>query len=148
MRTLLGAATVLNGLLAGATADRFLIGIPAFRKLGPITWGEYSRHADLSPTGAAFYPTLAIGGTILTIADAVRSRQPAVTVAAAAALAGLLFTFKAAPNMLAVRHLGNDTVALRERMDDFVFWSSFRGALQAGAFLACVCALSASKSGS
>jgi hypothetical protein len=142
MRTLLGAATVLNGLLAGATADRFLIGIPALRKLGPLTWGQYSRHADLSPAGAAFYPTLAIGGTILTIADAVRSRQPMATVAAASALAGLLFTFKAAPNMLVVRHLGNDAKALQKRMDKFVYWSTFRGTLQVAAFFACVCALS------
>ena len=142
MRTLLGAATILNGILAGATADRFLIGIPAFRKLGPVSWGEYSRHADLSPAGAAFYPTLAIGGTILTVADAARRPRPVAIAAAASALAGLLFTFKAAPNMLAVRHLDDDADALQQRMDDFVYWSTFRGALQIAAFLACVCALS------
>jgi|ERR1051325_3361969 hypothetical protein len=140
MRTLLGAAAILNGLLAGATADRFLIGIPAFRKLGPITWAEYSRRADLSFRGAAFYPTLEIGGTMLSVAAAVRSRQPIVAATAATALAGLLFTFKAAPNMLAVRNI-NDAEELRRRMDDFTYWSTFRGALQVAAFVAGVCAL-------
>ena len=103
MRTLLGSATILNGILAGATADRFVVGIPALRKLGVRTWAEYSRHADLAPAGMAFYPTLAIGGTILTIAAATRDRRaiPAAVLAAA----GLLVTFKAAPNMLVIRDL-------------------------------------------
>ena len=51
-------------------------------------------------------------------------------------------TFKAGPHMLAVRHLGDDTAALQKRMDDFVFWSRIRAALQIGAFVAAVAALS------
>src|SRR5437763_14842590 len=109
MRPLLATAAILNGLLAGANADRLLVGIPALRKLGPVTWGEYSRNADLAPSGMVFYPTLAIGGTILTIAAACSGRlqpaergmKPAPThTAAILALAGLLLTFKAGPNML------------------------------------------------
>ena len=144
MRPLLGAATVLNGILAGANADRLLVGIPALRKLGPVTWGDYSRNADLAPTGMVFYPTLAIGGTLLTIAAATRSRQSAAIAAALSATAGLLLTFKAGPNMLAVRHLGNDADALQQRMDGFEYWSRLRGALQIGAFVASVCALTRS----
>src|SRR5881227_2595655 len=129
MRTLLAAATILNGLLAGANADRLLVGIPALRKLGPVTWGEYSRNADLAPTGIVFYPTLAIGGTILTIAAACSGRlKPAPTqIAAVLALAGLLLTFKAGPNMLAVRKLGDDAEALQRRMGGFEYWSRWRG---------------------
>jgi hypothetical protein len=144
MPALLATATVLNGILAGANADRLLVGIPALRKLGPLTWGAYSRHADLSPTGVVFYPTLAIGGTLLTIAEAVRTRRGDVTVAAACATAGLLMTFKAGPHMLAVRNLGNEPVPLQQRMDGFEFWSRIRGALQVGAFVAC--AISAARS--
>ena len=142
MRTLLGSATILNGILAGATADRFVVGIPALRKLGVRTWAEYSRHADLAPAGMAFYPTLAIGGTILTIAAATRDRRaiPAAVLAAA----GLLVTFKAAPNMLAIRDL-DDERALRRRLDEFVRWSGLRGALQVGTFLTAAIALSISK---
>lgn len=138
MRTLLGAAAILDGILAGATADRFLVGIPALRKLGTRTWAEYSRHADLAASGMAFYPTLAIGGTILTIAAATRDRR--AVPAAALAAAGLLITLKAGPNMLAVRHL-DDEAALQQRLDEFVRWSKLRGALQVGAFLAAVFAL-------
>ena len=139
MRTLLGAATILNGILAGATADRFLVGAPALRKLGPRIWAEYSRHADLAPTGIVFYPTLAIGGTILTIAAATRDRR--AMPAAALAVAGLLMTFKAGPHMLAIRHL-HDESALQHHLDEFVRWSKLRGALHVGAFLAAVLALS------
>ena len=151
MRTLLAAATILNGLLAGANADRLIVGIPALRKLGPLTWGEYSRHADLAPSGMAFYPTLAIGGTLLTIAASVAApasdagRRPGAAAATLAA-AGLLLTFKAGPNMLAVRHLGNDADALQQGLDRFEYWSRLRGALQIGAFIAGVCALSDSRS--
>src|SRR5438105_6738646 len=139
MRTLLGSATILNGILAGATADRFVVGIPALRKLGVRTWAEYRRHADLAPAGMAFYPTLAIGGTILMIAAATRDRRaiPAAVLAAA----GLLVTFKAAPNMLAIRDL-DDERALRRRLDEFVRWSGLRGALQVGTFLTAAIALS------
>ena len=139
MRPLLAAATVLNGILAGATADRFLVGIPALRKLGPRIWAEYSRRADLAPSGMAFYPTLAIGGTILTIAAAMRDRR--AIPAAALAAAGLLVTLKAGPHMLAIRHL-HDEAALQHHLDEFVRWSKLRGALQIGAFLAAVIALS------
>src|SRR5438552_2848787 len=144
MRSLLAAAATLNGILAGANADRLIVGIPALRKLGPLTWGDYSRNADLAPSGIVFYPTLAIGGTLLTIAAAARMRRGVVTVAAASAAAGLLLTFKAGPNMLAVRKLGNDAVALQRRMDGFEYWSRLRGALQIGAFVASVCALTRS----
>jgi hypothetical protein len=155
MRALLAAATTLNGILAGANADRLIVGIPALRKLGPLMWADYSRNADLAPSGMVFYPTLAIGGTVLTIAASVAApasgagRRPgaaaATQIAAGCALAGLLLTFKAAPNMLAVRHLGGDAEALQRRFDGFLYWSRLRGALQIGAFVAGICALSATR---
>src|SRR5438552_9830725 len=133
MRTLLAAATTLNGLLAGANADRLFIQLPAFRKTGPRAWAEFSRHADLAPSGMMFYPTLAIGGTLLSIAASVAApasgagRRPgaaaATRFAAVLATAGLLLTIKAAPNMLQVRHLGHDAEALQQRFDGFEFWS-------------------------
>ena len=131
------AATAFSGVLAGATFDRGLVGMPALYQLGPKAWAEYSRHADLSIRGAAFYPTLAFGNTILSIATAIAApkNRPA-KVAAALAITGLLMTIKAAPNMLRVRHLGDDEAAIREAMRGFAFWSAIRGACQIGAFAA------------
>jgi hypothetical protein len=136
------AATAFGGILAGATFDRGIVGLPALYQLGPKAWADYSRHADLSIRGAAFYPMLAIGNTILSIATAVaapKNRQ--AKLAAALALGGLLLTLKAAPNMLRVRHLGNNEEALKRAMEGFMFWSAFRGACQVGAFAANLAAL-------
>ena len=142
-KRLAAAATAFGGILAGATFDRGLIGMPAFYQLGPKVWAEYSRHADLSVRGAAFYPTLAFGNTILSIAAALAApRNRAAKVAAVLAAGGLLLTIKAAPNMLRVRKLDpDDEPAIREAMRGFGFWSAFRGACQIGAFAANVVTL-------
>lgn len=142
-KNLSAAASVFGGILAGATFDRGLVGMPALYQLGPKTWADYSRHADLSIRGAAFYPILAFGNTILSIAAAVASpKNRAAKVAAALAFSGLLLTVKAAPNMLRLRKLDDDDeAAIRESMNRFAFWSAFRGACQIGAFAANIAAL-------
>ena len=141
-KRLAAAATAFGGILAGATFDRGLVGMPALWQLGPKAWADYSRHADLSIRGTAFYPTLAFGNTILSIATAVAApKNRAAKVAAVLAAGGLLLTIKAAPNMLRVRKLGDDEAALREAMHGFAFWSAFRGACQIGAFAANVVTL-------
>ena len=123
-RTLATAATALGGILAGANATRLVLEMPALGRLGPQIWGDYSRNADLSLRGAAFYPPVAIGHAALSIAAAValandrRARGPAV-MAAILSLGGLALTFKAAPFMLSVRHLENDAPALERARRGF-----------------------------
>jgi hypothetical protein len=142
-KRLAAAATAFGGVLAGATLDRALVGMPALWQLGPKAWGDYSRHADLSVRGAAFYPTLAFGNTILSIATAISApKNRAATAAALLALSGLALTLKAAPNMLRVRKLDrHDEAALGDAMRAFAFWSALRGACQIGAFAANVITL-------
>src|SRR5437762_13421419 len=110
------SATLANGLLAGGDIDRWLVGMPAWQSVGVLGWANYSRSADLG-NRFVLYPVLAIGGTLLSLATAVSFvRQPkrerfvaiAIYTAAALALAGLLTTFKAAPFMLSLRHIGNE----------------------------------------
>src|SRR5437870_2529031 len=138
------AATALGGILAGATADRLVVQFPALGRLGPKFWADYSRNADLSVRGAAFYPTVAIGHAVLSVAAAVitdrRARSSAVA-AAMLTLGGLVLTLKAAPNMLSVRHLGDDQVALERARRAFNFWSRIRGACHIAAFIANVWSL-------
>lgn len=59
-------ATILDGLIAGASLNRTIVELPAFRRIGAPAWATFSRNADLR-TGRFWYPTLAIAGTILTI---------------------------------------------------------------------------------
>jgi hypothetical protein len=46
-RDFLVLATGFGGLLAGASADRYLVQVPAWRHLDVMIWAEHSRHADL-----------------------------------------------------------------------------------------------------
>jgi hypothetical protein len=45
-RGLLIASTAVGGLM-GSLLDRAVVATPAWRKLGPVAWAAYSRHADL-----------------------------------------------------------------------------------------------------
>jgi hypothetical protein len=140
LRTLVVSATILAGLLAGTTVDRFVVAFPAWRKLGVKAWADYSRHADLG-NGTILYSVFAIGcvATALGAAALVRHREPrrfrvAVYITAAVATAGLLLTLKAAPYMLSLTGLGDDPVALERAFDGFFMWSAARGVLQVLAF--------------
>jgi hypothetical protein len=56
-------------------------------------------------------------------------------------MADLLTTLKAAPNVLWVRHLDEDTAALQQAMNGFQFWGNIRGIFQVLAFAANVWSL-------
>ena len=137
------SATLADGLLAGGDVDRWLVGMPAWQAVGVAGWANYSRLADLG-NGFVLYPILAIGGTLLSLAAAVifvregkHERVLAIPVYAAAALAaaGLLMTFKAAPFMLSLRHIGNEEVgSLQHAFNGFRLWGGVRTVLQTLAF--------------
>ncbi|HYC19361.1 MAG TPA: hypothetical protein VEF35_01910 [Candidatus Bathyarchaeia archaeon] len=146
---LIAAAIILNGFLAGGNIDRALVQMPAWRKIGAQGWAAYSRYADLG-NGLFLYPTLAIGGAVLTIAAAA-SFQFDITAPASAAvpiylsvalvLGGLLATVKAAPIMMSLRRIGDEASALQKALDGFRRWGNVRGAFQILAFLANLWAL-------
>jgi hypothetical protein len=106
-------AAGFSGLLAGASADRGLVQIPAWRRFDVMTWAEHSRHADLG-NGRFWYPLLAVGATGLSIGAAFGVHTSAIVVpglatptylAAFCELAGLSLTALAAPNMIRFAHL-------------------------------------------
>jgi hypothetical protein len=151
-RRLIIAATLVNGLLASGNINRNLVDMPAWRHVGPLGWAAFSRQADLGWRAMILYPGEAFTGMILSVAAAAMfwrertvARAAAVPVYAAALLTigGLLFTIKAAPIMLGVRHLGNDPIALQRAFDGFEFWSWWRGVCQCAAYLASLWALAA-----
>jgi hypothetical protein len=147
-RTLLIAATLLGGLLAGGDLDRALVAMPAWQEIGPEAWATFSRHADLG-NGLILYPVEAIGGAVLILVAALRLRRDpatprvtmvAVYVATALAVAGLLLTLKAAPIMLGIKEV-SDEQALKAAFEGFSHWGGIRGICQVLAFMAMLWAL-------
>jgi hypothetical protein len=139
---LMVAATMFDAMVAGTGLDRVFVQMPSWTRLGPQAWAAYSRHADLG-NGLILYPTLAIGGCVLSIAAAVscaregRGAQGGAVpayVAAVLTLCGLLLTIKAAPLMLSLRTVGSDSLALQSAFDGFDRWGRWRSVVQFGAF--------------
>jgi hypothetical protein len=139
-------ATILSGLLAGETVDRFIVGLPAWHNVGIQAWAEYSRHADLG-NGIFLYPAEAIGTFLLLAAGSVilfKNKKNLTTLkisfmvylATTFAILGLILTFFAAPQMLSIRH-AMDQVRLARAFNEFYLWSAFRGIAQIIVFLIC-----------
>ena len=139
------AATILNGLLAGGNVDRMLVATPAWGQIGLAAWADFSRHADLG-NGIFVYPTMAIGGTFISIAAAVlfiyathlRNRVSLpIIFAAALRLAALPFSLEATPFMMSLRHINAaDMVALGDAFSGAHFWGRLQGIFHVAAFCA------------
>jgi hypothetical protein len=137
VRDLLVLAAAMSGLLAGASADRYLVQVPAWRRLDVLTWAEHSRHADLG-NGRFWYPTLAFGATGFSVAAAIALRQRAllpsglalpVDVGALLGLLGLATTILAAPNLLRLRRPA-DRATTEASFHAFHRWGRVRAVFQ------------------
>ncbi len=68
--SLLAAATVLSGWLAGAALERSAVGTPVWQAFGPEAWAHFSRSAVFG-TGLAMDAVVGVAATVLMIAAAV-----------------------------------------------------------------------------
>lgn len=140
---LLTVSTFLTGIAAGLSVDRSIVQLPAFRRTGVQAWAAFSRKADLG-NGLFFYPPLAIGGAVLTIAAAwsvrrdKRMPRPAARLAglaAISALATMVATSRAAPNMWRLRRLSDDdSESIEQSYRGFRRWHGVRSAALTAAF--------------
>jgi len=152
MHRLLSASVLATGMAAGLSADRSLVQLPAFRRIGLQPWVAFSRHADLE-NGLYYYPALVIGGAILSIGAAWTMRRERATsrrarhladAAAISTIGALAATTQAAPNMWRLRRIDeNDSAAIEQSYRGFRFWHGLRAAALTAAFAFGVAALSA-----
>ena len=135
---LIVAATVADGMLAGASLDQSIKQLPARHRIGAVAFSAYSRAADLGP-GIPFYAALGQGAALLTGAAAVsglRGNVPPssalpLRIAAALAVAHSLATARAAPTNFSQRRVpADDEIALSRIFDRFARWQSLRVVLQ------------------
>ena len=102
---LLAIATVLTGLLAGISLDKWVVQLPARHQIGIRPFAAFSRANDLG-NGLVLYPVLGVGAAMVTIAAALIANSPRLTgtpawaVDSSAVLATLhsLVTTRAAPH--------------------------------------------------
>ena len=147
---LVGLATSVDGLLAGASLDQSIKQLPARHRIGMRAFSAYSRASDQG-NGLFWYVPLGIGGALLTIAVAVWTlllqlppgRSIPLVAAGVLAVAHSITTARAAPINLSQRNVCDDEKALAAVFERFERWQSARAALQLATFLLMVWALAA-----
>jgi hypothetical protein len=145
---LLAAATVVDGVLAGASLDQSIKQLPARHRLGMRAFSAYSQASDQA-NGLVWYAVLGIGSALLTIAAAAwalalslpTDRLLPVILAGGFAIAHSLTTARAAPINWSQRAVPDDDVALAWIFQRFARWQALRATLQLAAFLLVVWAL-------
>jgi hypothetical protein len=116
-------AALFGGLLAGVTANRALVQLPAFERIGVIPWANLTR-AENHGVGAFFYPVIGFIALLLTIATAIVFRfdrlahvlrrlpiysAPALAIAGATVTRAILV-----PAMFRLRAAGDDMAELQQ----------------------------------
>jgi len=131
------AATVVTGLLAGASLDKSIVQLPARHRMGVVGFAAFSRANDLG-NGLIVYPVFGISAALLTIIAALAAFLQGTPLAHAwplyiSALLALLHsvtTTRAAPNMLSLRQPTSDEAILTETLNHFAKWHNLRAVLQ------------------
>jgi hypothetical protein len=144
---LLSVATVVNGLLAGASLDESIEQLPARHRIGVRAYSAYSRASHVA-NGRFWLIPLGIGAPVLTLSAAIWARMlslpsaalTAVTIAALLSIAHLLSTWRAASiNLRQWRAgVGDDERLLGDILNQFARWQALRAALQGLTFVAMV----------
>jgi len=155
---LLGAATTVDGLLAGASADQSIEQLPARRRIGVRAYHAYTQASHMA-NGRFWLVPLGIAGPLLRLGAALWAWTLAlpsdssvpVYVAAALAIAHALSTVRAAsinwaltPWQLSEKRI-SDEKRLAEILNRFERWQALRASLQFLTFVAGAWALSAQR---
>ncbi len=138
---LLGLATTVDGLLAGASLDQSIKQLPARHRIGMRAFSAYSRASDQA-MGLLWYAPLGITGAALTLAAAAwgmtlglsGQERLLLLLAAALAIAHSLTTARAAPINWSQRAVADDETALAELFCRFERWQAARAILQLATF--------------
>jgi hypothetical protein len=146
--SLIIAAIVVTGLLAGVSLDKAIVQLPARHRMGVVGFASFSRANDLG-NGLVVYPVLGVSAALLTIGAALAALLQATLLSNAwslylSALLALLHSFttvRAAPIMLSLRQPTSDEATLTKTLNRFAKWHDLRTVLQLLNFMMLVWAL-------
>jgi hypothetical protein len=148
--SIIAAAIVANGLLAGLSVFRSLVELPAWKKINLSGFYEYARAADLG-RGLVLYPLIGIIAAVLVVVavidgyfDGVNSTAMTLLwISLIFAIAHSITTTRAAPNMLSLRSAPNSPESVKSVFERFKKWQDRRAALQFINLLTIVAAMAA-----
>ena len=132
------AAVLFGGLLAGVTANRALVQLPAWKRIGLVPWANFTGAENLG-LASIFYPVLGLAALLFTVAAAIAfrfdrgARRPGrvpLYSAAVLALAWAAITrFVLVPAMSHVSAAANNTAELQQLFMTVARWSGVNDAL-------------------
>lgn len=143
-------ATLFGGILAGVTANRVLVQLPAWEDIGLIPWANFTR-AENAGTGSIFYPVLGLAAILFTFAAAAAFRFDRATCGwprraiYSAALLTVIWSVVTrvllVPAMFGLRAAGNDVTQLHQIFSTVKRWSAVNDVLHVLTFSLTLCAL-------
>lgn len=146
--SLLAAATLLGGWVAGAALERSAVVMRVWLTLGPDSWARFGHGADSATL--TLDAAVGVAATVLIIAaaasaafdrDSNRATPGSLVIAAVFSVLGLLFTAKAM-NLVQLLAASPPAADLRPIFASYLIWGvDFRAAAAAVAFVAVVWAL-------
>jgi hypothetical protein len=142
------AATIVTGLLAGASLDKAMVQLPARHRMGAVGFATFSRANDLG-NGLIVYPVLGISAALLTIIAAFAAFWQSTPleysmplyISALLSVLHSVTTSRAAPTMLSLRQATGDEAILSETLNRFAKWHNLRTILQLLNFIMLVWAI-------
>ena len=147
--SLLAAATVLSGWVAGAALERSAVLMRVWLTLGPESWARFGQGAA-SATGLTLDAAVGVAAAVLIIAaaasaafdrDSDRATPGSLVIAAVFSVLGLLLTAKAM-NLVQLLAASPPAADLQPIFAGYLIWGvDFRAAAAAVAFVAVVWAL-------
>jgi len=138
IKVLAAGACWFGGLLAGVTANRALVELPAWERIGAIPWANFVR-AENHGIGLFFYPLIGFLALLLTVGTAIAFRFdrsvrdlrsfPAYAAALLAITYSVITRAILVPAAFRVRATGTDGAALQQIFMNVARWWGVNDAL-------------------
>lgn len=142
-KLLAAGACLFGGLLAGVTANRALVELPAWERIGAISWASFTR-AENHGVGAFFYLVIGLLALLSTIMTAVAFRSdasvrgfrrfPAYAAATLAVAYAVITRAILVPAALHLRVAENNRAELQQIFTTVARWSGINDLLHVLAF--------------
>lgn len=141
-------AVFLHGIIAGTSFDVAFVKLPTRKRIGYLAYATFARNNDLG-NGIIVYPILGITALAITFGTTIialfikhnTNIMTALYLACVLTIAHSLCTLKAAPIMLSLKENKDDEHILKQKLDRFAFWHSFRTVFQIATFMTWLWAL-------